>query len=74
MAQVKNVGVSGIFWGAHLIHDPATLLNSASQLVEWWLRGDIRPHVGARVPLASANEAFELLESRKSVGKVVIVP
>ena len=63
---VKNVSVAGLFWGAHLIHDPATLMSSAKQLVEWWLRGDIRPHVGSRVPLSEANAAFELIQSRGS--------
>jgi len=71
---VKNVSVHGLFWGAHLMHDPATLMASARQLVEWWAAGDIKPHVSGRVPLERANEAFELVTSRKSTGKVVIVP
>ena len=71
---VKNVSVSGLFWGAHMIHEPKTLLKSANQLVEWWAEGRITPHVCARVPLKEANKAFELLEGRTSVGKVVLVP
>lgn len=71
---VKNVSVAGLFWGAHLLHDPATLMASADQLISWWLAGDISPHVGERVPLARAHEAFGLIEGRQSTGKVVIVP
>jgi len=71
---VKNVSVSGLFWGAHLIHDPATLQASAQQLIRWWLEGAIQPHVGLRVPLERANDAFEAITSRTSTGKVVIVP
>lgn len=71
---VKNVSVAGLFWGAHLLHDPATLLSSANQLVEWWLNGDIKPHVCARLPLDKANEAFAMIEGRASTGKVVLVP
>lgn len=50
------------------------LHQSAKQLVDWWLAGDIRPHIGARLPLSQANEAFALVEGRGSVGKVVLVP
>jgi len=71
---VKNVSVSGLFWGNHLIHDPKTLLGSAQQLIRWWLDGEVRPHIGARVPLARANEAFALIQGRGSTGKVVLVP
>ena len=71
---VKNISVSGLFWGAHMIHDPRTLLKSAHQLVEWWVAGDIRPHICARVKLENANDAFALLEGRTSTGKCVLVP
>ena len=71
---VKNVSVSGLFWGNHLIHDPAMLLQSAQELVKWWLAGELKPHIGARVPLERANDAFALIESRASTGKVVLVP
>ena len=71
---VKNVSVSGLFWGAHLIHDPRMLMASSSQLIQWWLEGKIKPHVGARVSLDKANDAFGLVEGRMSVGKVVLFP
>jgi len=66
--------VGGVFWGAHLQHDPRTLLASAKQLVSWWASGEITPHVSACVPLSRAHDAFDLLESRQSTGKVVVVP
>ena len=71
---VKNVSVSGLFWGAHLVHDPHSMMDSARQLIDWWLAGELRPHIGARVPLAQANEAHTLIESRGTTGKVVLVP
>ena len=71
---VKNVGVSGLFWGAHLQHDPRTLIKSAKALLEMWASGQITPHICERVPLGRAHDAFDLLESRRSTGKVVIVP
>ena len=71
---VKNISVAGLFWGAHLMHDPKTLLTSAATLVDWWAHGEIRPHVCAQVPLSRAHEAFDMLEARKSTGKIVVVP
>ena len=71
---VKNVAVSGLFFGAHLQHDPNAVRASAEQLVRWWLLGEIKPHVGARLPLAQVNEAFALIEGRGTTGKVVLEP
>jgi NADPH:quinone reductase-like Zn-dependent oxidoreductase len=34
----------------------------------------LRPVVGAELPLADVERAHELVESRRSVGKVVLVP
>ncbi len=39
-----------------------------------WEQGAIRPVVGATFPLSEAAEAHRLIEERKSVGKVVLVP
>ena len=39
-----------------------------------WLLGEIKPHVGARLPLAQVNEAFALIEGRGTTGKVVLEP
>ena len=64
----------GLFWGAHLINDPGLLMSSADQLLKWWGSGVITPHVGAVVPFSEADRAFDLIEGRESVGKVVLVP
>ena len=34
--------------------------------------GSLRPHIGARFPLARAVEALEMLRARKSTGKIVV--
>ena len=41
-------------------------------MLRWWIEGHVTPHVCARVPLAEANKAFEMVQSRVSTGKVVI--
>lgn len=71
---VKNVAVSGLFWGAHLMHDPKTLMTSAQQLIEWWASGEIAPHICARYGLGEVNDAFQLIDGRGSTGKILILP
>ena len=68
------MAVSGLFWGAHLMNDPKTLMGSAQQLIKWWASGEISPHVCARYGLNEVNEAFELIDGRGSTGKILIVP
>jgi len=71
---VKNVSVSGVFFGGYKQRAPSVLQDSAQQLVKWWLAGDLKPRVGATLPLSRANEALALLENRQSSGKVVLLP
>jgi NADPH:quinone reductase len=47
---------------------------AARELVALWEGGAVKPLVGATFPLAGAPAAHRLIEERKSVGKVVLVP
>jgi NADPH2:quinone reductase len=38
-----------------------------------WRAGKLKPHVSHRLPLEKMAEAMDLLLSRKSTGKVVLV-
>jgi NADPH2:quinone reductase len=70
----RNVGVQGVYIGRLLRHAPDVIAAATRELLELWSAGTIRPVVGAELPLAEVEEAHELVESRRSVGKVVIVP
>lgn len=37
-------------------------------------QGHAGPHVFARIPLAEAGRAHEIMESRRNLGKVVLMP
>ena len=71
---VKNVALTGLYWGAHLHNEPATLRASMAQLIEWWLAGELKPHIGARYSLADAFDALALVAERRSSGKVLRLP
>jgi NADPH2:quinone reductase len=70
---VKNVEVSGLYWGASAIHNPPLFQKSCQAVISMWLEGKVKPHVSHRVPLAKANDALDIIKLRKSTGKVLLV-
>lgn len=69
---VKNIDVIGFYWGSYQTHNPELLRSSFKQLFRWFQEGKLRPHVSHRLPLEQAPQALELLQQRKSTGKVVL--
>ena len=69
---VKNLTIIGFYWGAYARMNPKVLTDSFATLIEWYSAGKIKPHVSATLPLGNANEALELLRTRKATGKVVV--
>jgi len=70
----RNVGVQGVYLGRLMRHAPDVVAAAISELLELWSAGKIKPLVGAEFPLAEVEQAHALLESRGSVGKVVLLP
>ncbi len=70
----RSVGVQGVYLGRLLRHAPDVVASCIRELLELWASGAIRPVIGAEFPLADVERAHELVESRRSVGKVVLVP
>lgn len=71
-ALVKNLEIHGVYWGGYLRLDPDALRASMTELFALWQAGGLRPHVSATYPLERAEEALELLRSRRSTGKIVV--
>jgi NADPH2:quinone reductase len=69
---VKNVDVLGYWWGGYLAFRPEALTESLTELLDWYRAGRLRPHVSHEIPFARVEEAFELLRTRTSTGKVVV--
>jgi NADPH2:quinone reductase len=70
----RNVSVHGFYLGRLTQLRPQVVREATAELVELWRQGAVRPLVGAELPLDRANDALDLIESRRSVGKVVLVP
>jgi NADPH:quinone reductase len=70
----RNIGVQGFYLGRLMRLDPELVGTAVGELLGLWQTGAFRPLVGAELPLEEVERAHELLESRASVGKVVLVP
>jgi NADPH2:quinone reductase len=70
----RNVGVLGFYLGRLMGFKADLIRLEVDELLALWRRGAIRPVVGAEFPLEQANEALDLIGSRQSTGKVVLVP
>ena len=58
----------------HYIADRSELLARAKDLFEWISDGKLKVRVGTRMPIEEAAKAHEMLESRQTMGKVILTP
>jgi NADPH2:quinone reductase len=58
----------------HYTRDRAELLDRAVQLLDLVATGQLRVHIGGRYALADAQQAHRDLESRRTVGKLLLIP
>jgi NADPH2:quinone reductase len=70
----RNVGLYGFYLGRLLRFEPEVIGTAVGELLGFWQAGALRPVVGAELPLDEVEQAHELVESRQSVGKVVLIP
>ncbi|KAJ7376390.1 hypothetical protein OS493_034912 [Desmophyllum pertusum] len=70
---VKNCSAAGLFWGAHMKHNPVLLKDSVDKSLELLVQGKLKgPHISGEFELDKANDAFKFVMQRKSTGKVLI--
>jgi NADPH2:quinone reductase len=70
----RNIGVQGFYLGRLLRLEPELVGSAVGELLALWHTGAFKPLVGAELPLDQVEQAHELMESRGSVGKVVLLP
>jgi NADPH2:quinone reductase len=69
---VKNIDVIGFYWGSYQARKPELLRDSYAKLLGWFEQGKLKPHVSARIDLKDVEQAMNLLQERRSTGKVVL--
>ena len=70
----RNASVQGVYLARLIRHEPELVRGCVEELLALWGAGRIEPLVGSRFPLAQADDAHALIESRRHVGKVVLEP
>jgi NADPH2:quinone reductase len=70
----RNAGLAGFYLGRLMRLDPGLVHEALGELLDLWQTGAFSPVVGAELPLDEVEQAHELVQSRRSVGKVVLLP
>ncbi|MGC5323921.1 quinone oxidoreductase family protein [Brevibacillus sp. SYSU BS000544] len=69
----KNQAVIGFFL-PQIMRKPALLESSMIELLQYVNRGQLKLRIGGVYPLEEASKVHELLQSRKTTGKLILVP
>jgi len=69
---LKGADIVGVFWGVFAQKEPQKSLQNIHQLLTWFAKGDIKPHIDATYSLDDAPKALEDMMDRKVKGKIVI--
>jgi NADPH2:quinone reductase len=70
----SNRTLTGYYLGAYFPAHLDRVINATMKLVGLILEGKVKPIVGKSVPLDQAVEAFNHMQQRKNIGKVVLRP
>lgn len=58
----------------HHVRTPEMLTKHSRQLFDWVRDGKLRTHIGGRYPLADAEQAHRDIQSRRTTGKLLLLP
>lgn len=59
---------------AHYTATRQELLSRANDLFSWLEQGKLKLHISQKLPLCAAKDAHQLLESRRTTGKLLLIP
>ncbi len=71
---LKNIAIVGLHWGAYRQHDSGKIGQAMAALFELYERGAVTPVVSSVRPLPEAAAALDEIASRRSIGKVLLIP
>src|ERR1700712_819039 len=71
---LKGASIVGVFWGDFVRREPAANARMLGVLAAQYASGQIRPVIDQVLPLSQLAQAYERLENRQILGKLVMVP
>ena len=72
--MLKNISVVGLHWPVYAEQEPETVRGIYADLMELYGGGGMTPLIQASYPLNEAGSALAALATRRTVGKVLVVP
>jgi NADPH2:quinone reductase len=72
LALLKGASIVGVFWGVFAQKEPKKSLENIQQLLTWFVKGLVKPHIDKTYSLKEAPKALEYMMQRKVKGKIVI--
>ena len=72
LTLLKGASIVGVFWGAFAQKEPKKSLENIQQLLTWFVKGEVKPHIDKTYSLEDAQKALEDMMQRKVKGKIVI--
>ena len=72
LTLLKGASIVGVFWGAFAQKEPKKSLENIQQLLTWFAKGELKPHIDKTYSLENAPKALEDMMQRKVKGKIVI--
>ena len=72
LTLLKGASIVGVFWGVFAQKEPKKSLENIQQLLTWFVKGELKPHIDKVYALQNAPKALEDMMQRKTKGKIVI--
>lgn len=69
---IKGAAIVGVFWGDFVAREPALHHANMAELYAMHARGELKPLLSRRFPLAEGGAAIRLIMDRKVTGKVIV--
>jgi NADPH2:quinone reductase len=69
---VKNIAVMGLQISDYRDQHPEAMRQAMGELFALYAQGKLKPLVSAKFPLGQFAKAFELIATRKAVGRLVL--
>ena len=72
LTLLKGCSIVGVFWGRFAQEEPQKNMGNSLQILDWFSKGEIKPHIHKVYSLEQAPLAIQELMDRKVLGKVMI--
>lgn len=69
---LKGCQIVGVFWGAFAQKEVAKNMQNTMELMQFFFKGALKPHIHATYPLEKAPEALQEIMDRKVKGKIIL--